>query len=98
MRRAWRLLPLLLLVALASMADGAPEQAAGAATPAHVRLKQQLRVRGAEVTRLQREVRQQEVHSRQANRRLQDQDREIARLQRQLEALRGGRQGGDGTQ
>lgn len=98
MRYAWPALPLLLCAALASMADGAPEQAAAARAPAHARLKQQLRAQDAEVARLQQEVRQQELHSRQASEQLQGQDQEIARLRRQLEALGGRRQPGDGPQ
>jgi chromosome segregation ATPase len=99
MRRAWLALPLLLLAVSTSRANGGPEQAAaGAAAPAAVRLKQQLRAHGAEVSRLQREVRQQELNSRQASQRLEDREREVARLQRQLEALRGRPQAGDGSQ
>jgi uncharacterized coiled-coil protein SlyX len=54
-----------------------------------------LRARGAQVTQLQQAVSEQELHSRQASQRLTEQDLKIAQLQRQLEALRGRRQGGD---
>lgn len=95
MRKPWLLLPLLLSATLPVLADGGPEQAAVAgATPAHVLLRQQVRAHGVEVTQLQREVSAQESHSHQASERLVEQDREIARLQRQLQALRDGRQGG----
>jgi uncharacterized coiled-coil protein SlyX len=97
MRNPWRLLPLLLLPTLPVLADGGPEQAAVAAesVPANIRLKQQLSARGAEVTQLQRRLAEQESSSRQASERLTEQDREIARLQLQLEALSGRRQGGN---
>jgi len=94
MRKAWLPLPFLLLAALPVLADGAPEQAAVAKAPlpAHARLKQQLRAHGAEIARLQQEVTAQEWHSREASDHLHRQDREIARLQRQLEALSGRQQ------
>jgi septal ring factor EnvC (AmiA/AmiB activator) len=96
MRKPWLLLPLLTLVTLPAFADGGPEQAAvaGQAAPAQVHLKRQLRARGAEIVQLQRQLTEQESHSRQASDRLDEQDREIARLQRQLEALAGQRQKG----
>ena len=97
MRKPWLLLPLLLLAALPVLADGGPEQAAvaGASAPADVRLKHQLHAHNVEVTRLQHEVTAEESHSRQASEQLQEQDRQIARLQRQLEALSGRRQTGN---
>jgi protein-disulfide isomerase len=97
MRKAWFLLPLLSCAALPALADGGPEQAAvaGMQAPAQARLKQQLQARGVQVTQLQQAVSEQERHSRQAGRRLTEQDLEIARLRRQLEALQGHRQGGD---
>ena len=97
MRKAWFLLPLLLCATLPVLADGGPEQAAvaGAQAPAQSRLRQQLQARGAQVTQLQQAVSEQELHSRQASQRLTAQDLEIAQLQRQLEALRDRRQGGD---
>jgi hypothetical protein len=97
MRKAWLLLPLLSCATLPALADGGPEQSAvaGTQTPAQARLKQQLQARDALVTQLQQAVSEQELHSRQASRRLTEQDLEIARLRRQLEALQGRRQGGD---
>lgn len=95
MKKRWLALPCLLFAAVPVLADGAPGQAAAArATPAHAQLRQQLRARHHEVTRLQREVAAQESSSSQASQRLEQRDREIARLQRQLEALDGRRQGG----
>lgn len=80
--------PLLLAVALPASADGGPEQAAVAVrAPSQGRMQRQLRTRHAEVARLQRQVTTQESHSREAGERLAEQDREIARLRRQLEAL-----------
>ena len=97
MQKAWFLLPLLLCATSPVLADGGPEQAAvaGAQAPAKSRLKQQLQARGAQVTQLQQAVSEQELHSRQASQRLTEQDLEIAQLQRQLEALRDRRRGGD---
>jgi TolA-binding protein len=95
MKKRWLALPCLLFAALPLLADGAPEQAAVAgANPAHTQLRQQLRARHNEVTRLQHEVAAQESDSSQASQRLEQRDREIDRLQRQLEALEGRRQGG----
>ncbi|HET6806793.1 MAG TPA: hypothetical protein VFH59_15265 [Frateuria sp.] len=97
MRKPGLLLPLLMLATLPAFADGGPEQAAvaGQRVPAQVRLQQQLRARGAEVTQLERKLAEQESHTRQASDRLAEQDREIARLQRQLKALGGHGQGGN---
>jgi hypothetical protein len=95
MRNRWLPLPWLLFVALPVLSDGGPEQAAVANTvPAHAWLKQQLRAHHNEVTRLQHEVTAQESDSSRASERLQERDREIVRLQRQLEALDGRRRGG----
>lgn len=97
MRKPWLLLPLLTLAALPALADGGPEQAAvaGQRVPPKVQLQQQLRTRGAELAQLQHQLAEQESHSRQANDRLNEQDREIARLRRQLQALDDHRQGGN---
>ena len=97
MRKPWLLLPLLTLATLPAFADGGPEQAAvaGRAVPAQVHLKRQLRARGAELVQLQRQVSEQESHSRSASERLEEQDREIARLLRQLEAIDAGGHGGN---
>lgn len=97
MRNARLLLPLLLWFATgAVLADGGPEQAAVAvgSTPSTRQLGQQMREHQAEVARLQRQVTDQESHSRQAADRLDEQDRQIATLQRQLEALSARQQGG----
>jgi septal ring factor EnvC (AmiA/AmiB activator) len=90
MQKAWLLLPLLLCATSPARADGWPEQAAvaGAPVPVQTRLKQQLRAHGTQITQLQQAVSEQESHSRQAGERLAEQDLEIARLQRQLEAFR----------
>lgn len=97
MRKTWLLLPLLTLATLPALADGGPEQAAvaGRRVPAQARMQQQLRARGAEVAQLQRQLTEQESHSRQASDRLEEQDREIARLRLQLEAMGGRRQEGN---
>jgi septal ring factor EnvC (AmiA/AmiB activator) len=95
MRKAC-LLPLLMFATSSVLADGGPEQAAVAAAsiPAPAQLRQQLRKHDAEVARLQQQVVEQESHSRQAADRLDEQDRQIATLQRQLEAISGRPQGG----
>ena len=95
MRKAC-LLPLLMFATSPVFADGGPEQAAVAAAsiPAPAQLRQQLRKHDAEVARLQQQVVEQESHSRQAADRLDEQDRQIAALQRQLEAISGRPQGG----
>lgn len=97
MRKPWLLLALLLPAALPALADGGPEQAAvaGDVASAQARLRQQVRNHDAAVAQLERAVLAQESRSRRAHDRLRDQDREIARLQRQLEALRGNRQESD---
>jgi TolA-binding protein len=97
MQKAWFLLSLLLGATAPVLADGGPEQAAASGTqaPARARLKRQVQAHDAQVTQLQQAVSEQERHSRQASRRLAAQDQEIARLQRELEALRDHRQGGD---
>lgn len=79
------LLPLILLVALPTHADGAPEQAV--VVP---QLKEQLQQGDAQVARLQQEVHSQESRSQQARERLRERDRRIADLQRRLQALRAG--------
>ncbi|NUO73480.1 MAG: hypothetical protein HOQ10_12300 [Frateuria sp.] len=93
MQKTWFLPCLLLLVALAASADGAPEQAAVARVPASEQLKQQLRAHGTEVAQLERQVGRQESRSREASRRLEEQDRRIADLQRQLEEVAKSRPG-----
>jgi hypothetical protein len=96
MRKAWLLLPLLFCATLPALADGQPGQAvAGAQAPVATRLKQQLRAHDAQVAQLEQEVSRQEAHSREASERLTRQDLEIARLQRQLDALRGRGQEGN---
>jgi hypothetical protein len=89
MRKAGLLLPLLFWSAAPAWADGGPEQAAVAMVPAgpQVRIRQQLRAHSVEVRRLEQEVSAQESSSIQAAQRLQEQDDQIARLQRQLEAI-----------
>jgi post-segregation antitoxin (ccd killing protein) len=96
MRKACLLLPLLLFATSAVLADGGPEQAATAAASVSAprQLGQRLRRHDAEVARLQEQVIEQESHSRRAADRLDEQDRQIATLQRQLEALSGRPQGG----
>jgi hypothetical protein len=96
MQKSWSWLPLVLVASFAAQADGGPEQAAVArpAVPVRAQLKQQLRVHGAEITRLQQQVTAQESHSLQAAERLQERNREIVQLQRQLQALNGPRQQG----
>ncbi|HEV2622078.1 MAG TPA: hypothetical protein VGU65_08325 [Frateuria sp.] len=84
MPRIWFPSCLLLVAALAAHADGAPEQAAVAHVPAAARLKQQLKAHGTEVARLQLQVDKQESSSRAAVSQLEEKDRLIAELQRQL--------------
>lgn len=83
---------LLLWAAGAVHADGAPEQAARA--PAHAPIKQRLRAHGAEVAKLEQAVSRQEAQTREAGRRLQQQDREIEQLRRQIEQLSPARSAG----
>ena len=68
-----------------------PPAAADAATRAAlVHIDHRVAQHQVEVRRLQRAIARQQAHSRQASARLREQDRQIAELQRQLQALHGG--------
>jgi hypothetical protein len=90
----WSCLFVLGLLAAPALAAGAQaEQARPRAQPAGARdaarrLDRDIAARKAEVARLRQGVAQQESRSREAATRLQQQDRDIAELKRQLQALK----------
>ena len=101
--RLW-LIPCLLLVqlALAGSVMAAEAQSAGSTTQstgraqALTKQQAQLAQHQAEVERLQQHVSQLETQNGQANTRLQQQDRDIAKLQAQLQAAQGAATTGSG--
>ncbi len=77
--------------ARASPPPAAADATAGAATRASLaRIDHRVAQHQAEVQRLQRAIARQQAHSQQASQRLREQDRQIAELQHQLQALLGG--------
>lgn len=94
MRRLSCLFALGLLAAPVLAAGAQADQAKALAQPARPhdgahRLDGDIAARKAEVTRLRQGVAQQESQSREAATRLQQRDRDIAELKRQLQALKG---------
>ncbi len=82
----------LLLAALVGVtrAWSAPPSGATSVRASLVRSDHRVAQHQAEVQRLQRAIARQQTQSRQASERLREQDRQIAELQHQLQALLGG--------
>lgn len=85
-RYAW----IVALSAAAAMPAWADAGGQGAKAPA---AEKRVVGKSAEVERLQRDVAAQEAKSREADRKMEEQDRAIADLRRQLEQLKGARAG-----